>query len=459
MYRILIFGTGLFLENRKKEIFQSNLIDIIGFVDNSYEKQHTSLYGYYIFSPEEAVNLKFDYILLMSKDEINIKNQLLALGVKEKYIITYNDYDILKLCSEMRVYSSFNEKREGNSNNIILLLSHELTNTGAPIVLVYMAMLLKKNGYYPIIISRTNGMLQEKILHEEILLIVCKELSRDNFILSMLLQRTSLVICNTVELGFLVSDYAGVSKKVIWWIHEGTVNYGRKTIAYCKSDLPVNVKVYAVSELSKKIFVQYAGNKKTEGILPYGIPDRGCKEKSIEKRIKFLLAGTLSKRKGQDIMIEAIQNLSDEERECAEFIFAGSVADVDIYEKIRNCNLNSVIYLGELSVDRMQELYESIDVVVCPSREDPLPVVLTEAMMNKRLCIMSDNTGTASLIKAGQDGLICRTDDVESLAEQISWVIHNTDKLPAIMQAGRRVYENFFTMEAFEKRIMSMVDR
>lgn len=456
MYRILIFGTGIVFENRKKIIFDNDLLDIVGFVDNAYEKQHTSLYGYYIFSPEEIVNLKFDYILLMSKDAINMKNQLLALGVKEKYIIPYNDYDMLRLYSEMRFYCSINENREMNCDNLVLLISHELSNSGAPIVLLYMAILLKKNGYYPIIISRGNGTLQEKILYDEIPLIICKKINTNNFILNMLLKKAGITICNTLEIGYLVEDCARLCNNVVWWLHEGEANYREMTISYCKKDFSPNVRIYAVSALTKRVFNNYSDKDRNIEILPYGIPDKGYKEKVIDRKIKFLLAGTISKRKGQDVLIEAIQLLTDEELDRVEFIFAGTIWEKDVYEKIQRCSLDQISYRGQLNIDEMQELYENIDVVVCPSREDPLPVVLTEGMMNARVCIMSDNTGMASLIKDKKQGIICKAGDIESLAEQIKWVIYNTDKMEEIMREGRKFYEENFTMEAFEKRILNM---
>ena len=117
----------------------------------------------------------------------------------------------------------------------------------------------------------------------------------------------------------------------------------------------------------------------------------------------------------------------------------------------------SVTYLGEVSIDKMQELYKEIDVVVCPSREDPLPVVIAEGMMNKRVCIMTDNTGTAFLIKHLREGLICKAGVAESLADQIRWVLYNKEKLSAIQQSGREFYEKMFTMEAFEKRVLDLV--
>lgn len=456
MYRILIFGTGRFFENRKGKIFDNDLLDIIGFADNAPEKQHKSLYGYYIFSPEEIVDLKFHYILLMSIDVINMKNQLLALGVKEKCILSYDDYN-MGLYSEMRFYSSINEKTEINYDNLVVLISHELSNTGAPIVLLYMAKLLKKNGYYPIIISGGNGTLQEEILYDEIPLIVCKKINVNNVILNALLKSAVITICNTLVTGYLVEDCARLCNNVVWWLHEGESNYRDMTIPYCKKDFSSNVRIFAVSALTKRVFNNYSVEKGNIEILPYGIPDKGYKEKVISGKIRFLLAGTISKRKGQDILIEAVQLLTDEELDRVEFIFAGTIGEMDIYEKMQGCSLDQISYRGQLNTYEMQELYENIDVVVCPSREDPLPVVLTEGMMNAKICIMSDNTGMASLIKDKEQGIICKAGDTESLAEQIRWVINNTDKLEEIMREGRKFYEENFTMEAFEKRILNII--
>lgn len=455
MYKILIFGTGKYYQNRKNTVLTD---EVIGFLDNDREKQHHFFDEKFIYAPDEIKEIEFDYILIMSVSFTDMRNQLLDMGVEDSKIIDYSNYHKIKPYTEMKVFCADNQKEIIEWEKLILLVSHELSNTGAPIVLYYMAKLLQKNGYYPVICSPKEGTLQKSILNDRIPLIISRELYEKNFILNLLLTKAKMTVFNTLEVGYLIADCSHICKKSIWWLHEGEASYRKVTVANCNKRYSSDVAIYAVSKLAENCFDKHSETNRISGILPYGIPDKGYKERKISGKIRFLLSGTVSIRKGQDIMMKAIHLLTEEELERSEFIFAGSVSEEDVYKKIQNCDLNQVVYKGLLNISEMQKLYENIDVVVCPSREDPLPVVLTEGMMNKRVCIMSDNTGTATMIKDKQEGLICEAGSAESLAEQMKWIIHNTDKLEAIAQAGRKVYENIFTMEAFEKRIMSLVD-
>ena len=450
------FGAGRFYQSRKITILNSSFVSVLGFIDNETEKQHTILDGCYIYPPCDAVKLNYDYILLMSKEIVDMKEQLLTLGVEDEAIISYDDYKRLDWRTRTLIYSECNGDIVADYSNMVILVSHELSNTGAPIVLVYMAIVLRKNGYYPIIVCKTKGSLQRKILGDRIPLIICNDLEKDNSIMNLLINNAKLIICNTLVMGELVYKYASMHKKVIWWIHEGENCYNKRTVSYCNNTFP-NVAINAVSELAKMIFLQYAINNDVDRILPYGIPDTGYKDRCVEGKVRFFIPGSISRRKGQDLMIEAISLLTEAELNKTEFVFAGRIDEEEVSEGVRDCSLKQVTYLGEVSIDKMQELYKEIDVVVCPSREDPLPVVIAEGMMNKRVCIMTDNTGTAFLIKHLREGLICKAGVAESLADQIRWVLYNKEKLSAIQQSGREFYEKMFTMEAFEKRVLDLV--
>jgi glycosyltransferase involved in cell wall biosynthesis len=44
--------------------------------------------------------------------------------------------------------------------------------------------------------------------------------------------------------------------------------------------------------------------------------------------------------------------------------------------------------------------------LICASRDDPMPVVVTEAMMFSKVCICSENTGSANIIQDGNSGFV-----------------------------------------------------
>ena len=109
--------------------------------------------------------------------------------------------------------------------------------------------------------------------------------------------------------------------------------------------------------------------------------------------------------------------------------------------------------MGKLNRSEMYETYGKIDVVVCPSLEDSLPIVVTEGMMYGKTCIVSDKTGSARYIRNRENGLICKAGDPGDLCRQMRWVIHNREKLVAIGKKARRIYEQNFDIEIFGRRL------
>lgn len=457
MYKILIFGTGLFYQNRKIYLTGN---EIIGFIDNAVEKQNQMFDGHYVYSVHDALKLDYDYIVLMSKDRDSMYKQLCALGVKEKNIIPFEEYSKIKKCTEMKIYSVDGEgiSQAAEQENMVLLISHELSNTGAPIVLLYMAILLRKNGYTPVILSRKEGALKRRILEERISLIIYPDNDINEFLLNLILKQSKAVVCNTLELGGMLEHCAKYCRKVVWWVHESKASYRDVTIPYCQKQYAMNVITYAVSQYAARFFEKHSGGNHIKGILPYGIPDKEISGKKMGGKPIFAVIGVLSARKGQDVFLQAIRRLPNEQREAAEFWIIGKESDftIDDLKAIFECG--EVKYLGEVASDKMQELYEEIDVVVCPSRDDPLPVVLTEGFMNRKVCIMSDNTGTADLVTDLVNGLVCETENAEHLAEKIKWVLEHKDNLTAIKENGRKLYQDVFSMEGFERRILSLIE-
>ena len=112
---------------------------------------------------------------------------------------------------------------------------------------------------------------------------------------------------------------------------------------------------------------------------------------------------------------------------------------------------------GKLTREEIDRAYQQIDVVVCPSREDPLPIVMTEGMMYGKVCIASDATGTADFIEDGDNGLLCTAGDVESLASKMQWVIDHPERLVDMRKNARKTYEKYFTMEKFAQRLDTVI--
>ena len=113
---------------------------------------------------------------------------------------------------------------------------------------------------------------------------------------------------------------------------------------------------------------------------------------------------------------------------------------------------------GSMDHSDLVKIYSAVDVVVCPSRNDPMPVVMAEAMMNKRVCIASDMTGTAEKIIPYKNGLICRAGDVTSFSEQIDWTLAHKEQLESIGERAYEVYQENFSQEQFQRNLFQIVE-
>lgn len=94
-----------------------------------------------------------------------------------------------------------------------------------------------------------------------------------------------------------------------------------------------------------------------------------------KKKLSILFVGELSLRKGADILIQLIQNLSDE------YVF--SVAgDGPLQNRlITECRKkNNWKYYGFLHEEKLQNLYEQSDILFAPSRAEGLSLVMLEAL-------------------------------------------------------------------------------
>ena len=113
---------------------------------------------------------------------------------------------------------------------------------------------------------------------------------------------------------------------------------------------------------------------------------------------------------------------------------------------------------GTVDRDRIKQILKNADVMICPSREDPMPTVAAEAMMHSIPCILSDAAGTAEYVRDGVDGFIFPNGDIRALSAGIQWCIDHSQKLSEMGIRARKIYEKYFSMKVFEEKLLDIVD-
>jgi glycosyltransferase involved in cell wall biosynthesis len=184
-------------------------------------------------------------------------------------------------------------------------------------------------------------------------------------------------------------------------------------------------------------------------------------ETSLRKgKFKFILVGSYHERKGQDILVKALELLPKEAIEKSEFIFIGDILDKEIYEKVKkysNRNNNCSI-LEPISRKELLKLYDDVDCFLCTSKDDPMPVVLTEAMAMKKICICSENTGTAKYITDGSNGFVYKNNDPKELALKIMFVVDNLDKIEDLKELSYNIFLKNFHIDIFRKNLLTIIE-
>lgn len=366
-----------------------------------------------------------------------------------------------------RLYLPEHEETLSREGKRILLITHELSMTGAPVVLSHAARILREAGWQAVLVSPEDGILKKTFLEEQIPVLIEENIMTDSAWLAYA-REFDLILVNTVVPFPCIERLGNFSMPVIWWIHDARNGYE----VYLKNVLPKslgkNIHTLCVSKYAQDVVREFRPQYETE-LLLYGLPDAGRQEDTegnagadAGKKKLFLTVGTVEARKGQDILVQAIRLLPEDVRVKCRFLFVGKCIDKAIFRKIKVLEEEYPGAVKQTDYIRHEEifgLYRLAAGVICASRDDPLPTFMAETMMQSGVCICSEHTGTASLIRNGVNGFVYEDDSPEKLAECISIVAEEQINTDNIRKAGRKTFESVFAQDIFQKNILNYVEQ
>lgn len=455
--KIIVFGLGD-IYSKVKHYFYETKAEITALIDNSQELFGTLVDGHTVDDPKNIRHYQYDSIVITSNAAPEMKRQLIGLGVQPDKIIHFLDY-----IGSIPIDASARETDILPMS--VLILSNDFGYHGGPITCMNLARILRQSGYKVTIATpkAEQKFLNEISLEEGIKVIVIENLdflSKENLKWT---SRYTYVLANTIVMARCAIKLAE-KRKVFLWLHESIDSYIGYKFWYDEIADGLgndNLFIGAVSDVARNNFFSVYHVEKKIGLLPYGIDDRyGGNDSCIEKGITtFTIIAPLVSLKGLDVLFDGLRFISVDKCNQCRFLFVGKLCEDEYGKRIRkhidkNANCE---YLGELSREKLFEVYSETDVVIIPSRRDSLPLVATEAMMLKKPCIISDAIGTTWYIKHKYNGLIFENENGEKLAEMICWCLKNQDALGVIAENARKTYETWFTMKIFGDRVMEVI--
>lgn len=464
MEKVVVFGTGGFCKKNIDKIYSKN-VEVVAFIDNDISKVGSRFENKIVFSPQKINSLNYDKIIIMSTFISEMAQQLIKLNVEEKNIYIYEDYSG-EIINNWKVYPSLEYKQNLEDINCkkVILITHELSLTGAPIALKYAAQALQESGYMPIIISPKNGPLIDEFIKQGITVIIAPVLCLKSLKLKTIINISILVIVNTLCLHSVVEELSQEKIKVLWWLHEGKYSY--EIFDTIEEKLPKkvedNISIYGAGEYSKRFWNNTKSNIDAK-VLVYGVPDKMEKSNSVKdynkNKIIFTIVGAINYRKGQDIFIKAIKSIPESYRERIECWFVGRADDIVFKNDLLKLaeNIKQIKFISEMTNDKLMEVYRNSSIMVSTSRDDPMPIVLAEGMMMKKACICSNNTGTASLIDNWENGVVFESGNYLELSNIIMHIIDNPKCVEYMGNNARDIYEKTFIYSIFKENLLKEI--
>lgn len=454
--KIIVFGLGQYYKNRKEKLLSCAQGSIIAYTDNNESLWGRVIDGAPVVAPQDTLKINFDAFVVMNSYAEEIYEQLTEMGIEKSRILYWDFFYAARVSGEKRAYQGSGDDSGGKDS--ILIISTSLNYNGGSLAAIYAAMTIKKRGYQATLaVPDCDERLASEVTQKGITIYVCPALPYIFDKEKEWITQFNIVVVNVFQMIQSVRSLNNICP-VLWWIHEPIeiIERMRSKFWNCLAEKDFkNVAIYAVSGIPLKNFNQFYPDR-IQRILHYGIPDmrQECLVCDGEKtKVVFAIIGGICERKAQDIFCKAVEKLNAKEE--AEFWIIGRYGEDDYSKEVCRmaCHEKAIMMKGLMTREEIYNIFPEIDVVICASREDPLPIVMTEGMMFGKICITTDATGTADYIQEGKNGFIVPTEDVDALAKRMEWILSNRNRLAEIGMNARKTYENHFAMEIFGENI------
>ena len=107
----------------------------------------------------------------------------------------------------------------------------------------------------------------------------------------------------------------------------------------------------------------------------------------------------------------------------------------------------------------MPKLYNSADILVCPSIREGFGLAIAEAMACGLPIVASSNSAIPELIDDGKGGFLCPTGDAEAFAKKIEYLANLPHERKEMGEYNRVKVEEGFTLTRMIKNYQSLFER
>jgi len=206
------------------------------------------------------------------------------------------------------------------------------------------------------------------------------------------------------------------------------------------------IDVYlAIGKKNKNYYLKYKSNKKKIVLVPYVVDNNFFylkKKFKKNKKLTYLFAAKLKKRKGCDLLLKAINLIKNKKfHSNTKFIIAGEGkmrSEIKNFIKIEK--LKNVSLLPFQNQSKLKKLYQMSDIFIMPSIKESWGLSVNEAMCAENAIICSDKVGSAAdLVNNNYNGYIFKSNDENDLSKKILKIYNNKNKIKTFKSNSKKI--------------------
>jgi GT2 family glycosyltransferase/glycosyltransferase involved in cell wall biosynthesis len=342
----------------------------------------------------------------------------------------------------------------------ILIISHDLSESGAPRVVYEIAKTLTASGHFVVVASPVDGPIRATLQKIGVTVIVDELLLTQHPSVYDFCRNFDKVICNTVVTYPAILQIAD-TVDTYWYIHETSLfTHFASHVHEFRDALKKPTQIWAGSKLAAGPIEAYSPNVH---VLEYGFTSLVVPEPAIESsQINTLMVrtfGSYEPRKGQDLLALAIEALPESIRGRCKFEFYGRILDQSFHEGVSA--IASRVPELELYTDISYEQYVNLvfgsDLVVVPSRDDTLPLVSLHALSAGKPLMCTETTGTSAYVEHMESGFVISSNHPSDMSISLSAAISASTEWKEIGNRGKDIFAHYFSEDEFSRKITSML--
>lgn len=158
---------------------------------------------------------------------------------------------------------------------------------------------------------------------------------------------------------------------------------------------------------------------------------------------RLLYIGAINKRKGLDVLLEAIRELKYKGVKF-ELDVLGGTKELDYYNRVTRYVIDNelqklVRFHGWVKQEIVLQFLKKSSIFILPSRQETLPVSIAEALAAGRVVIATDVGGVKEMYINNESGYVLKKDDKDGLVQLLKQLHSNKELVKRISTAAREI--------------------